>query len=126
MQAFQHVGIDYTGSLYASHSTKRTSEKMSKTRPYLNMIELNTILVEVEAAFISRFLAYPYVVFNDTTPLTPTHFLCGHRLLTLPDTRVSVKESDPDYIPSDISTKEQTKRAKYHELVGQSTSEHDG
>lgn len=27
-------------------------------------------------------------------------------VITLPDTRVSVKESDPDYIPTDISTKE--------------------
>ena len=34
-----------------------------------------------------------------------TWILCGHRLLTLPDTRVSVKESDPDYIPTDVSTK---------------------
>ena len=54
---------------------------------------------------------------NDASPLTTSRFLCGHRLLTLPDTRVSVKESDPDYIPTDISTKELTKRAKYHKIV---------
>ena len=83
----------------------------------LNIIELNTILIEVEAVLNSRPLTYPYVDINDASPLTPSHFLCGHRLLTLPDTRVSVKESDPDYIPTDISTKELTKRAKYHEIM---------
>ena len=55
-----------------------------------NMIELNTILIEVEAVLNSRPLTYPYVDINDASPLTPSHFLCGHRLLTLPDTRVSV------------------------------------
>ena len=57
------------------------------------MVELNTILIEVEAVFNSRPLTYRYVDINDASPLTPSHFLCGHRLLTLPDTRVSVKES---------------------------------
>ena len=86
-------------------------------KAYLNMIELNTILIEVEAVLNSRPLTYPYVDINDASPLTPSHFLCGHRLLTLPDTRVSVKKSDPDYIPTDVSIKELTKRAKYHEIV---------
>ena len=86
-------------------------------KAYLNMIELNTILIEVEAVLNSRPLTYPYVDINDASPLTPSHFLYGHRLLTLPDTGVSVKESDPDYIPTDVSTKELTKRAKYHEIV---------
>ena len=81
----------------------------------LNIIELNTILIEVEAVLNSRPLTYPYVDINDASPLTPSHFLCGHRLLALPDTRVSVQESDPDYILPDVSTKELTKRAKYHE-----------
>ena len=74
-------------------------------KSYLNMIELNTILIEVEAVLNSRPLTYPYVDINDASPLTPSHFLCGHRLLTLPDTRVSVKKSDPDYIPNDVSIK---------------------
>ena len=62
-------------------------------------------------------LTYPCVDINNASPLTPSHFLCGHRLLTLPDTTVSVNESDPDYIPTDVSTKELMKRAKYHEIV---------
>ena len=55
----------------------------------------------------SRPLTYPYGDINDASPLTPSHFLCGDHLLTLPDTRVSVKESDPDYIPTDVSTKDE-------------------
>ena len=81
------------------------------------MIELNTILIEVKAVLNSRPLTYPYVDINNASPLTPSHFLCGHRLLTLPDTTVSNKELDPDYIPTDISTKELTKGAKCHEIV---------
>ena len=49
----------------------------------------------------SRLLTYPYVDINDASPLTPSHFLYGHRLLALPDTRVSVQESDLDYILPD-------------------------
>ena len=79
------------------------------------MIELNTILTEVEAVLNSRPLTYPYIDINDASPLTPSHFLCGHRFLTLPDTKE--KEVDPDYIPSGISKRELTKRAKYHETV---------
>ena len=91
--------------------------KKTIDKAYLNIIELNTILTEVEAVLNSLPLACPYVDINDAFPLTPSHFLCGHLLLTLPDTGVSVKESDPDYIPTDISTKELTKKAKYHEIV---------
>ena len=91
--------------------------KKTLGKAYLNMIELNSILIEVEAVLNICPLTYPYVDINDASPLTPSHFLCGHRLLTLPDTRVSVKESDPDYIPTDISTKELTKRLKYHEIM---------
>ena len=89
--------------------------KKSIGKSYLNMIELNTIVTEVEAVLDSRPLTYPYVDINDASPLTPSHFLCGHRLLTLPDTRFGVKESYPDYIPIDVSIKELTKRAKHHE-----------
>jgi len=50
-------------------------------------------------------LTYPSVDIYDASPLTPSHFLCGHRLLTLPDRSVSAKESDPVCIPTDVSTK---------------------
>ena len=80
----------------------------------LNAIELQTILTEIEATLNSRPLTYPYTDINDGPPLTPSHFLCGHRLLTLPDT-----EEDSDYIPQE-SAKELTRRAKYHQKIMQS------
>ena len=49
--------------------------------------------------------------------LTPSHFLCGYRLLTLPDTNAKENEADPDYIPSEISTKALTKRAQYQKTL---------
>ena len=42
-----------------------------------------------------------------------------HCLLTLPDTRVSLKESDTGYIPTDISTRELMNGAKYDDIVMQ-------
>ena len=83
----------------------------------LNMIELNTILTEVEAVLNSRPLTYPYTDINDASPLTPSHFLCGYRLLTLPDTNAKENEADPDYIPSEMSTKALTKRAQYQKTL---------
>lgn len=82
----------------------------------LNMTELNTILTEVEAVLNSRPLTYPYTDINDAS-LTPSHFLCGYRLLTLPDTNAKENEADPDYIPSEMSTKALTKRAQYQKTL---------
>lgn len=81
------------------------------------MIELNTILTEVEAVLNSRPLTYPYTDINDASPLTPSHFLCGYRLLTLPDTNAKENEADPDYIPSEMSTKALKKRAQYQKTL---------
>ncbi|KAK3712075.1 hypothetical protein QZH41_006285 [Actinostola sp. cb2023] len=83
----------------------------------LNVIELYTVLTEVEAVLNSQPLTYPYVEINDDPPLTPSHFLCGHRLLTLPDSNGQGREIDPEYNPSETSTKDLNKRAKYHEHV---------
>ena len=79
----------------------------------LNAVELQTILTEIEATLNSRSLTYPYTDINDGPPLTPSHFLCGHKLLTLPDT-----EEDSDHIPQE-SAKELTRRAKYHQKIMQ-------
>ena len=83
----------------------------------LNMIELNTILTEVEAVLNRRPLTYPYTDINDVSPLTPSHFLCGFRLVTLPDTNAKENEADPDYIPSEMSTKALIKRAQYQKTL---------
>ena len=142
---FQFTGIDYAGPLYVRDQTNQTSFKMyiclftcavvraiheeqliglmkrclKKTlgKACLNMTELNTILTEVEAVLNSRPLTYPYTDINDASPLTPSHFLCGYRLLTLPDTNAKENEADPDYIPSEMSTKALIKRAQYQKTL---------
>ena len=81
------------------------------------MIELNTILIEVEAALNSRPLTYSYMGLNDSPPLTPAHFLCGHRLMTLPNHTPKDPQEDPDYDPFASSEKELVKRAKYYEAI---------
>ena len=91
---------------------KRRLKKMIRNTS-LNAIELQTILTEIEATLNSRPLTYPYTDINDGPPLTPSHFLCGHRLLTLPDT-----EEDSNYIPQE-SAKDLTRRAKYHQKIMQ-------
>ena len=53
--------------------------KKTLGKAYLNMIKLNTILIEVEAVLNTRSLTYPYVDINDTSPLTPSHFITRHK-----------------------------------------------
>ena len=91
---------------------KRRLKKMIRNTS-LNAIELQTVLTEIEATLNSHPLTYPYTDINDGPPLTPSHFLCGHRLLTLPDT-----DEDSDYIPQE-SVKDLTRRAKYHQKIMQ-------
>ena len=78
----------------------------------LNAIELQTILTEIEATLDSHPLSYLYTDINDGPPLTPSHFLCGHRLLTLPDT-----EEDSNYIPEDIGQNAYCSRDIYFQFV---------
>ena len=80
-------------------------------RACLNVIELSTILTEVEAVLNSRPLTYTYVNTKKEGPLTPAHFLCGHRLLSLPDQQ----NSNEDY--GNTTREELSRRAKYHETL---------
>ena len=78
--------------LLEKHITRKKCDKIKTVgKACLNMIELNTILTEVEAVFDSRSLTYPYIDINDASPLAPSHFLCGHRFLTLPNTHKKTK-----------------------------------
>ena len=85
--------------------------------PMVKVLRLNwntkTILTEIEATMNSCPLTYPYTDINDGPPLTPFHFLRGHRILTLPDT-----EEDSNYIPQE-SAKDLSRRAKYHQKIMQ-------
>ena len=97
-------------------ATDQTSQKRAEKiirNTSLNAIELQTILTEIDATFNSYPLTYPYTGINDGPPLTPSHVLCRHRLLTLPDT-----EEDTHYIPQE-SAKDLTSQAKYHQKIMQ-------
>ena len=91
---------------------KRRLKKMIRNTS-LNAIELQTILTEIDATLNSCPLIYPYTDINEGPPLTPSHFLCRLRLLTLPGT-----EEDTHYIHQE-SAKDLTSRAKYHQKIMQ-------
>ena len=90
--------------------------RLKKTigRDSLNAVELATMLTEIEATLNSRPLTYTYGDIDDGPPLTPSHFLCGHRLLALPCT-----EEDPEYLPNDLTPSEFTKKFRYHQRLMQ-------
>jgi len=71
----------------------------------MSVEEMFTVTTEVEAAVNSRPMTYLYSDIGDGNPLTPSHFLVGHRLLALPDL---LRETDMDYIPEQ-SKKQMTK-----------------
>ena len=81
----------------------------------LNMIELTTVGTEIEAVLNSRPLTYVYSDIEDGPPLTPSHFLCGHRLITVPHLQ-NQSSVDSDYQPGS-DTKQLKKRAQYHERL---------
>ena len=84
----------------------------------LNVIELQTALTEIEAILNSRPLTYPYTDINEGPPLTPANFLCGHRLINLPET--SDDEDDGEYSPQPQSAEDLSKRDKHRQKMLQS------
>ena len=60
---------------------------------HLTQEELLTVVVEVEMIVNSRPLSY--VSSEDLKePLTPSHLLCGRQILSLPDPKTVVEDSD--------------------------------
>ena len=84
---------------------------IEETKHLQNITKLITILTEVEAVLNSRPLTYTYVNTKEEGPLTPAHFLCDHRLLSLPDQQ----NSNEDY--GNTTREELSRRAKYHETL---------
>ena len=80
----------------------------------LKMMELITVLNEIEAILNSRPLTYPYSDINDGPPLTPSHFLCGYRLMSLPSPHEPSQEKYPDHTPTESSKEILTSKARYH------------
>ena len=64
--------------------------------------ELLTVIIEVEVILNCRPLSY--VSSEDSKePPTPSHLLCGHRIMSLPDNRSSgAEDSDTDVQPQDL------------------------
>lgn len=89
-------------------STKRCLRKVVG-RAKLYYDELLTVLIEIEGVINSRPLTYLSSDDLDE-PLTPSHFLCGRRILTLPDGLSEDNNSDEEFTPSQP---ELTRRLKY-------------
>ena len=53
-------------------------------RAFITLTALQTIIVEVEATLNDRPLTYLSSTTEDPEPLTPSHLLCGHRIVPLP------------------------------------------
>ena len=70
-------------------------------RVFITLTALQMIIVEVEAILNDRPLTYVSSTTEDPEPLTPSHLLCGHRIVPLPHPIVEDdEEPDPDYYPS--------------------------
>ena len=78
-------------------STKRCLRKVVG-RAKLYYDELSTVLVEIEAVINSRPLTYLSAEDLDE-PLTPSHFLCGRRILSLPD-GLFEEDTDEEFTPT--------------------------
>ena len=90
----------WQGGVY-ERMVKSTKRCLKKTvgRKSLTHDELLTLVTEVEAVLNSRPISY--VSSEDTEePLTPSHLITGHRILSLPDTTVVGEEEDPGYEPT--------------------------
>ena len=65
-------------------SSVKTCLKKILGKASLSFEELTTMLAEVEAVLNSRPLSYVHEDASEPQPLTPSHFLVGKRLTSLP------------------------------------------
>ena len=89
-------------------STKRCLRKVVG-QDNLFYDELSTVLIEIEAVINSRPLTYLSAEDLDE-PLTPSHLLCGRRILTLPDGLAEDGNTDKEFV---MSQPVLSKRLKY-------------
>ena len=72
--------------------------------------ELVTLVVEVEAVLNSRPLTY-LSVDDLSEPVTPSHLMCGYRVLSLPDVEL-LEPEDPDYKLDRVEVTRRTQHLK--------------
>ena len=67
-------------------------------RVFVTLTVLQTTIVEVKAVLNDQPQTYLSSATGDPEPLTPSHLLCGRRIVPLPHPDVGDEEiSDPDY-----------------------------
>lgn len=77
----------------------------------MNFGELSTLITETEAALNSRPLTFVSVD-DMKEPLSPSHLICGHRVLSLPDVRVPEVDEEYGAAPEGLS-----RRARHLQLT---------
>lgn len=78
----------------------------------LNFEEMTTILTEVEAVLNSRPLSYVHNDTDEPQPLTPSHFLVGERLTSLPPKTMVLESSS-----SNLNKEHAVRRWKYRQRL---------
>ena len=81
--------------------TKTTLKKVLG-RTFISLINLQTIVVEIEAILNDRPLTYTSADLNDPEPLCPSHLLYGRQIVSLPYPLDSEDSKDPDYLATPI------------------------
>ena len=76
----------------------KASLKKVLGRSYVSLLDLQTIIVEIEAILNDRPLTYVSPDLKDPEPLTPAHLLYGRRIVSLPHPMIEGEViDDPDY-----------------------------
>ncbi|XP_042900642.1 uncharacterized protein [Parasteatoda tepidariorum] len=90
--------------------TVKTCLKKIIGKSSLTLKELETVFLEIEAMINSRPITYLYNEPSEPSPLTPSHFLVGKRLMSLPVVK---------YKPNDLIVNRDslTKRYKYQQTL---------
>ena len=81
--------------------TKTTLKKVLG-RTFISLINLQTIVVEIEAILNDHPLTYTSTDLNHPEPLCLSHLLYGRRIVSLPYPLDSEDPKDPDYLATPI------------------------
>ncbi|XP_048587816.1 uncharacterized protein LOC125570309 [Nematostella vectensis] len=91
--------------------TKTTLKKVLG-RTSINLVTLQTVVMEIEAILNDRPLTYVSPDINDEDPLTPSHILYGRRITSLPHPDTDADElTDPSYGNDDHLRRDATRVA---------------